>query len=241
MNPKNATALVTGANRGIGREIVRALLAAGAHKIYAAARDDATLGGTLALDPARVVPLKVDVTDRAAVAALATRARDVTLLVNNAGVLDFGGILEAPHEAIERNFATNFYGKLNMARAFAPVIEANGGGAIINLLTLVALASMPGLAVYNASKAAAWSMTQSLRASLAGKGVEVFGVFPGAVDTDMLAGVDMPKTSPAEVARAIMQGVAEGREDIFPDPMSTQMYAAWKQDHKAVEKQFAAM
>lgn len=241
MNPKNATALVTGANRGIGREIVRALLAAGAHKIYAAARNEATLAGTLALDPARVVPLKVDVTDRTAVAALAARAPDVTLLVNNAGVLDFGGILDAPYQAFERNFATNFYGKLNMARAFAPVIEANGGGGIVNLLTLVALASMPGLAVYNASKAAAWSMTQSLRASLAGRGVEVFGVFPGAVDTDMLAGVDMPKTSPAEVARAIIQGIAEGREDIFPDPMSTQMYAAWKQDHKAVEKQFAAM
>ena len=241
MKLNNATALVTGANRGIGREIVRALLAAGTPKIYAAARDKTKLADTLALDRKRVVALKVDVTDRAGVAALAAQARDVTLLVNNAGVLDFGGILDAPYEAVERNLATNFYGKLNMARAFAPVIETNGGGAIVNLLTLVALASMPGLAVYNASKAAAWSMTQSLRASLAGKGIEVFGVFPGAVDTDMLAGVDMPKTSPAEVARAIVQGIAKGREDIFPDPMSAQMYAAWKKDHKAVEKQFAAM
>lgn len=241
MKVGNATALVTGANRGIGRALVGALLAAGAPKIYATARDTTTLAETVALDPKRVVPLKVDVTDRAGVAALAAQAQDVTLLVNNAGVLDFGGILDAPYAAIERNLATNFHGKLNMARAFAPVIESNGGGAIVNVLTLVALASMPGLAVYNASKAAAWSMTQSLRASLAGKGIEVFGVFPGAVDTDMLAGVDMPKTSPADVARAVVEGVAAGREDIFPDPMSTQMYAAWKQDHKAVEKQFAAM
>ena len=165
----------------------------------------------------------------------------MTLLVNNAGVLDFGGILDAPDEAFERNFSVNFHGKLNMARAFAPAIEKNGGGAIVNILTLVALASMPGLSVYNASKAAAWSMTQSLRASLAGKGIEVFGVFPGAVDTDMLAGVDIPKTGPADVARAIVEGIAAGHEDIFPDPMSTQVYAAWKQDHKAVEKQFAAM
>lgn len=241
MNLKKATALVTGANRGIGRALVGALLAAGAPKIYAAARDMGTLADTLTLDPKRVIALKVNVTDRAAVAALANQANDVTLLVNNAGVLDFGGILDVPYEAVERNFGTNFYGQLNMARAFAPVIEANGGGGIVNLLTLVALASMPGLAVYNASKAAAWSMTQSLRASLADKGVEVFGVFPGAVDTDMLAGVNMPKASPAEVARMIVLGITEGREDIFPDPMSAQMYAARKQDHKAVEKQFAAM
>ena len=241
MDIRKATALVTGANRGIGRELVRALLDAGVKKVYAAARDPNSLATTLAFDRVRVVGLKVDVTDRKRVAALPQEAGDVNLLVNNAGVLDFGGILEAPLEAVTRNFETNFYGTLLMARAFAPAIERNGGGAIVNVLTLVALASMPGLAVYNASKAAAWSMTQSLRASLAGKGIAVHGVFPGAVDTDMLKGVEMPKTSPADVARAVVAGVAENREDIFPDPMSTQLYAAWRQDHKAVEKQFATM
>jgi short-subunit dehydrogenase len=175
------------------------------------------------------------------VTELAQKASDVTLLVNNAGVLDFGSILEVPVEAIARNFETNFYGKLNMARAFAPIIERNGGGAIVNILTLVALASMPGLSVYNASKAAAWSMTQSLRASLAGRNVAVHGVFPGAVDTDMLAGVEMPKTPPAEIAAAIIAGVVAGQEDIFPDSMSAGLYQAWKQDHKAVERQFATM
>ncbi len=241
MKLENATDLVTGANRGIGREIVVSLLAAGVRKIYAVARNAGSLDAVVQSGDGRIVALAGDVTREDAVAALALRATDVTLVVNNAGVLDFGGVLDAPRSAFERNFATNFYGKLNMARAFAPVIEANGGGGIVNLLTLVALASMPGLAVYNASKAAAWSMTQSLRASLANSGTAVFSVFPGAVDTDMLAGVEMPKTSPADVARAIVQGILDGTEDIFPDPMSTQLYGAWRQDHKAVERQFAAM
>ncbi len=238
MEIRNSIALVTGANRGIGRELVGALLAAGAAKVYAAIR------GPNSADPnadPRIVPLQLDVTDRARVQAVSNEAADATLLINNAGVLDFGDILETPIDKLARNFETNFYGTLNMARAFAPVIEHNGGGAIVNILTLVALASMPGLAVYNASKAAAWSMTQSLRATLAGRNVAVFGVFPGAVDTDMLAGVDMPKTNPAEVARAVVAGLADDCEDIYPDPMSTELYAAWRQDHKAVERQFAAM
>lgn len=241
MELNHQVALVTGANRGIGRAIVAKLLAAGVKKVYAGGRDPAKLADLVALDPARVVAIRLDVTDRAGVEALAGQASDVTLLVNNAGVLDFGGLLEAQTAQLERNFSTNFFGKLNLARAFAPVIERNGGGGIVNLLTLVALASMPGLAIYNASKAAAWSMTQSLRASLAGKGISVFGVFPGAVDTDMLAGVEMPKTSAEDVAQAIIDGVKANEEDIFPDPMSRQMYGAWRADHKAVEKQFAAM
>jgi NAD(P)-dependent dehydrogenase (short-subunit alcohol dehydrogenase family) len=241
MKIQNATALVTGANRGIGRALVAALLESGVKKVYACARDTGKLKDVVALDRQRVIALKLDVVDPALVASVAKAAADVTLLFNNAGVLEFGGILDVPQDKIARQFATNFYGKLNMAGAFAPVIEKNGGGAIVNLLTLVALASMPGLSTYNASKAAAWSMTQSLRAALAPKAIQVHGVFPGAVDTDMLAGVDMPKTSPADIASAILAGVEAGAEDIFPDSMSTQMYAAWKQDHKAVEKQFAAM
>lgn len=241
MNLKSTIALVTGANRGIGKEIVASLLAKGAAKVYAVSRDASTLEGTVALDPSRVVPLQADVTDRAAVEALAGRALDVTLLVNNAGVLDFGGVLEAEDAAYERNFAVNFFGTLNATRAFAPVIEANDGGGVVNMLTLVALASMPGLGVYNASKAATWSLTQSLRASLGPKGIEVFSVFPGAVDTDMIAAVDMPKSRASDVAQAIVDGVASGREDIFPDPMAAEMYDAWRQDHKAVERQFGAM
>lgn len=239
MNLQSQIALVTGANRGIGRALVQALLNSGVKKVYATARSSEKLA-QLPID-ARVTPLQVEVSDASSVAALATAAPDVTLLINNAGVLDFGPVLDAPLSAFERNFATNFYGVLHMSRAFVPVIERNGGGAIVNVLTLVALASMPGLGVYNASKAATWSLTQSMRANLASRNIEVYNVFPGAVDTDMLAGVDMPKTSPSDIADAVLQGLTDSNEDIFPDQMSSGLYAAWKADHKAVEKQFGAM
>jgi NAD(P)-dependent dehydrogenase (short-subunit alcohol dehydrogenase family) len=241
MRIKNSVALVTGANRGIGLELVKALLDAGASKVYAGGRKMEALEAAKSLDGTRVVPVLVDVTNRQMVQDLTQKASDVTILVNNAGVLDFGSIVDASIEAVQRNFDTNFYGKLNMARAFAPIIERNGGGAVVNMLTLVALASMPGLAVYNASKAAAWSMTQSLRASLAGKKIAVHGVFPGAVDTDMLAAVEMPKTKAKDVAAAVVTGIVGDQEDIFPDPMSSSLYEAWKKDHKAVERQFATM
>jgi NAD(P)-dependent dehydrogenase (short-subunit alcohol dehydrogenase family) len=240
MELKSATVLVTGANRGIGRALVEQLLAAGVRRVYASARNAAAADALSAIDN-RVTGLVLDVTDPAQVAAAAARADDVVVLVNNAGVLDFGNFLDAQRAQIDRNFATNFYGTLDATKAFVPVIERNGGGTIVNLLTLVALASMPGLSVYNASKAAAWSMTQSWRASLAGKNIRVMGVFPGAVDTDMLAGVEMPKTSPAEVARAIVAGIGNDTEDVFPDPMSAGLYEAWKKDHKAIEHQFATM
>jgi NAD(P)-dependent dehydrogenase (short-subunit alcohol dehydrogenase family) len=239
MDIAKSIALVTGANRGIGKALVEALLTAGCAKVYAAARKSQSLNG-FSKDP-RVIGVALDVTDEKSIAALAKQASDVTLLINNAGVLDFGAVLDAPQSAFERNFATNFYGLLATSRAFAPVIEKNDGGAIVNILTLVALASMPGLGVYNASKAAAWSLTQSMRAGLAGRNVAVYGVFPGAVDTDMLAGVEIPKTSPQDVAKAIVEGVTHELEDIFPDPMSASLYDAWKKDHKAIEKQFATM
>jgi len=237
----NSIALVTGANRGLGRELVRALLNSGARKVYATARQLDSLTATLALDPTRVLPLRLDVTNDAQVKAAAQAAADVNLLFNNAGVLEWGSALEVPNEKIHRLFDTNFYGLVNVARNFAPTIEARGGGAIVNVLTLVALASMPGLATYNASKAAAWSLTQSLRASLASKGIQVVGVFPAGVDTDMLKGVDAPKAKPADVASAVLADIEADHDDIFPDPISLQTYAAWKQDHKAVEKQFATM
>lgn len=240
MHISSAVALVTGANRGIGRALVDRLLFAGARQIYAAVRDEGATAALAVIDE-RVVPLVVDVTDQAQIDAAAARAGGVNLLINNAGVLDFGSFLEATPAQVERNFATNFFGSLNMSKAFAPAIEANGGGTIVNLLTLVALASMPGLSAYNASKAAAWSMTQSLRGSLASRGIKVMGVFPGAVDTDMIAGLDMPKTPAAQIADAIVEGLEADREDVFPDPMSASLYEQWKHDHKAVERQFAAM
>lgn len=237
MDVSSATAFVTGANRGIGRHLVDTLLGAGVAKIYAGTRDPASV----AFDDDRVVNVGLDITDAAQVAAAARAAGDTTLLINNAGVLDFGTFLDADAAQVSRNMDVNYFGTLEMCRAFAPVISGNGGGTIVNVLTLVALASMPSLSVYNASKAAAWSMTQALRATLLAQGVRMVGVFPGAVDTDMLASVDMPKTPPADIATAIVAGLRDDAEDIFPDPMSQALYADWRADHKAVERQFASM
>jgi NAD(P)-dependent dehydrogenase (short-subunit alcohol dehydrogenase family) len=175
------------------------------------------------------------------VAAAAEAAQDVQLLINNAGLLASYGVLASPEEALRRDMETNFFGTLAMARAFAPVLERRGGGAMVNFLTVVALAGMPGIGGYCASKAAALSLTQCLRADLGKKGIRVHGVFPGPVDTDMIRSFEMPKTSPAAVAAAVLDGVAAGVDDIFPDPMSRQMHAVWLSDPRAVEKQFAGM
>ncbi|MEM7183362.1 MAG: SDR family NAD(P)-dependent oxidoreductase [Spirochaetota bacterium] len=237
MQIKDSTALVTGANRGIGYEITQALVAAGAKKVYAGMRQT---NGFQSSD-SRIEAIELDVTKPENVATASQVASDVNLLINNAGVLDFGDILQASPEVLQRNLAVNLFGKLDVSQQFVPIIKQNGGGAIANVLTLVALASMPGLSVYNASKAAAWSMSLSLRASLNGSGIEVHNVFPGAVDTDMLAGVEMEKTSAKDVAKAIVGGIGDGQEDIFPDPMSKSVYQEWRRDHKAIEKQFANM
>jgi NAD(P)-dependent dehydrogenase (short-subunit alcohol dehydrogenase family) len=240
MKINGSVALVTGANRGIGRAFVEALLERGASRVYATARDVATLESVTRLDRNRVLPIKLDVRDAAAARAAAAAAKDVNLLINNAAVATISGLADTPLETIRDNMETNFFGLLNVTNAFLPGLEQRKG-AIVNMLTLVALASMPALAAYNASKAAAWSLTQTLRADLAKRGVSVFGVFPGAVDTDMIRAFQMPKTPAIEVARTTLVGVEAGEEDIFPDPMSQQLYSAWRQDHKAVERQFAAM
>jgi NAD(P)-dependent dehydrogenase (short-subunit alcohol dehydrogenase family) len=210
-------------------------------KVYATGRNLSMLQSLVDLDPKRVIALELDVTKFEDIERAADKALDVTLLFNNAGVLDFGSVLEAPRDAFRRNLDVNFYGLLHVSRVFALLLRQNGGGAITNILTLVALASMPGLGVYSASKAAAWSATQALRADLRKQGTKVFNVFPGAIDTDMLRSVEMPKTAPEHVAKEILAGIEAEMEDIFPDPMSQQLYRQWKADHKAVQKQFAAL
>lgn len=238
MNIENAVALVTGANRGIGRALVEELVGAGAKRVYAAARDPRTLDSLAGTRD--VIPLRLDVTDPEQIDAAVRAAGDVSLLVNNAGVLGALRLLETPREILQREFDTNFYGPLAMARAFVPVLERHGG-AMVNVLTVVSLASMPGLGGYSATKAAALSLTQALRAELGQRGIRVHAVFPGPVDTDMIRTLDLPKTSAAEVALAIVRGVIAGQEDIAPDPMSRQILEQWARDPKAVERQFGAM
>jgi NAD(P)-dependent dehydrogenase (short-subunit alcohol dehydrogenase family) len=239
MQIENAAAFVTGANRGIGRALVEDLLARGAAPVYAAARDLSALGDIARRD-ARVRAIRLDVRNPDEARAAAAIADDVSLLVNNAGLLSLGGPTDVTLDQVRENMETNYFGTLNVTTAFLPALERHHG-AIVNMLTLVALASMPGLSAYNASKAAALSLTQSFRADLAKRGVAVHAVFPGPVDTDMIRSFAMPKTPASDVARAILDGVEAGVEDIFPDPMSQQVYSAWRQDHKAVARQFASM
>ncbi len=233
-------ALVTGANRGIGRALVEGLLERGTKRIYATARDLTTLAAVASLDQDRVVSLQLDITEPRSVSAAADHARDVNLLVNNAGVLTIGDLLGGDLGRIEEEMQVNYFGTLGMVRAFVPVLEANTAGKIVNLVTLVGLASLSSMGGYSASKAANFSMTQALRGQLAARGIKVHGVFPGAVDTDMIRVIDMPKTSAQDVARAILDGVSAGTEDIFPDPMAQNLGATWLHDPKALERQFAA-
>ena len=239
LHVNGATALVTGANRGIGRAIVDALLARGAARVYATARRVETLAD-LATDP-RVVALRLDITDAGQVAAAAATAGDVTLLVNNGGSLAFGDLLGGELAAIDADLRTNYFGTLAVTRAFVPILRDNGGGAIVNLLSLVALGAVRGMGGYSVSKAAAASMTQAVRAQVADLGITVHGVFPGAVDTDMIRAFEMPKTSPQDVAYAILDGVEAGDEDIFPDPMARDGHRAWRADPKTLERQMASI
>jgi NAD(P)-dependent dehydrogenase (short-subunit alcohol dehydrogenase family) len=227
-------ALVTGAGRGLGRALVLALLDRGAPKVYAGVRDVAT-----APADERVVPLALDLTDPEQIAAAADAAHDVTLLVNNASDAEFAPLLEAARDAIEREIATNVLGTLDVIRAVTPRMVA--GSTVVNILSLLSLAAAPGMAGYSASKAAAHSMTQALRPPLALRDIDVVGVYPGAIDTDMLAGVEMPKASPRSVAEAILDGVLAGESDIYPDPMAAEMSRVWRSDPRAFERQFAAL
>lgn len=240
MNIQGITAFVTGANRGIGQALVKALLARRARRVYAAARDPKSLEALLEAGGERVVAIKLDVTQPAEIAAAASAASDATLLVNNAGVIGSQNLLTSDRRGLELDFATNFYGMLDVSRAFLPAIE-RGQGGIVNLLTLLSYANMPAFGGYSAAKAAALSLTQGMRADLRKRNVAVFGVFPGAVDTDMLRGVDMPKTSPDVVASAILDGIANRDEDIYPDPMSRDLGAKYQTDPKALERVFGNM
>lgn len=240
MQIENSVALVTGANRGVGRQYVAQLIELGAARVYAATRNVDTLIDTVALDPQRVVPLSLDVTDTGMIEAAASMANDVTLLINNAGSLTFGGALDVTDVGLAQDMAVNNDGLRDMTRAFTPIIEANGGGAVVNMLTLLSFVSAPGFAGYNASKAAAWSMAMSLRAYLRLRGIQVINAFPAGIDTDMLAGVDAPKDSPEAVVRDILAAVVAEQEDVYPASASD-VFDAWRADQKSVEAAFAKM
>lgn len=234
--------LVTGANRGIGRAFVDALLDRGARLVYATSRHPAALTSLAAAAGGRVEVLDLDVTNANRVAAAAAAAGDVSLLVNNAGVLFMGGFLSpGTADQARAEMEANYFGILTMARAFAPVLAANGGGAMVNVLSIAACVNMPFIASYSASKAAASSLTQGLRGELKHQGTHVVGVYPGPVDTDMAASLPVDKVPAAAVARAALDAVADGVDDVYPDPYAADVMARLATDPKLVERKFADM
>ena len=235
-----SVALVTGSNRGIGRALVEGLIARGASKVYAAARNIDALADLVAAGNGKVVPLAMDITSDESVAQASAIATDVTVLINNAGALAPGSQLSTGIDVLKLNLDVNYYGTLRSASAFAPIIEANGGGAIANVLSVVSFASVPGFGAYAASKAAAHSLTQALRSELAPKQITVSGVYPGPVDTDMAKSLEgVEKATPASVAAEILDGIEADTEYIFPDPTAKQAHGTFLEDPRALEAYFA--
>lgn len=232
MNIQNKSVLITGANRGIGRALVNEALKRGAAKVYAGTR------GALEITDERVIPLALDVTDTSQIQHASDQVGELDLLINNAGVAIYDDLSNL--EVIEQHMAVNFFGLLKVTQAFLPLLRRSKG-AIVNNSSLAALAALPMIPSYSVSKAAAFNLTQSLRALLAGQGVTVHAVVLGPVDTDMNRGLEIPKASPESVAGAIFDGLENREEDIFPDPVSQSVAEGWRAGvAKALERQFAA-
>jgi NAD(P)-dependent dehydrogenase (short-subunit alcohol dehydrogenase family) len=213
MNVTDQIALVTGANRGIGRQFVLELLDRGASKVYATARRPETLD----FDDPRVVPLRLDLLDHESVVAAAAAARDISLLVNNAGITTGARLVTGDLAEIRRELDTHFWGTLDVIRVFSPILAANGGGAIVNVLSALSWFAAPGAGAYAVAKAAEWNMTNGVRLELAAQGTLVQGVHLGAADTDMMAGYDGPKVDPREVTRRSLDGLAAGSIEVVVD------------------------
>jgi NAD(P)-dependent dehydrogenase (short-subunit alcohol dehydrogenase family) len=220
MQINGATALVTGANRGLGRRITQALLDRGAAKVYAAARDPRSI------DLPGVIPVRLDITDPAQVAAAAELAGDVDLLINNAGSSTHSTLLDGDLADIRLEIETHYFGTLHMARAFAPVLAANGGGALVNVLSVLSWTTIPGASAYSAAKAAELSLTNALRLGLADQKTQVTALHVGYMDTDMAAHVTGPKNDPVIVANQLLDGVEAGEPEVLADDLSRTVRAA---------------
>jgi NAD(P)-dependent dehydrogenase (short-subunit alcohol dehydrogenase family) len=227
------TVLVTGANRGLGRALVDEALRRGARRVYAASRQP------IAVTDERVTPLTLDVTDAAQIHEAVARVESLDILINNAGVSVPDDLSD--RSAFEQHLAVNLYGTLDVTQAFLPSLTRSHG-AVVNIVSLGAVAAVPVLPAYSVSKAASLSLTQSLRALLAGQGVSVHAVMPGPIDTDMVRALEIPKTPPEDVARATLDGLERREEEIFPDPMSQLLAGGWRAGvAKDLERQNAAM
>lgn len=212
---------ISGANRGLGLAFAREALARGAKKVYAGARkpESVTLAG--------VIPVKLDVTNEQDIAAVAAQCSDVTLLINNAGVAETGSFLSAGSEAmLLRQLEVNVLGPLRLTRAFSPVLANNGGGAVINVLSVASWITGPVLATYAATKSAAWSLTNALRQELAAQHTHVLGLHAGFIDTDLTTGLDVPKVSPQSIVTAAFDGLQQGAMQVLADDITKQVHQA---------------
>ena len=233
MTISGKTVLVTGANRGIGQALVEEALRRGATRVYAGTRQP------FAHPDPRVTPLTLDVTDAAQIQAAVESVDSLDLLINNAGLAPYDDL--GDRAVLEQALAVNLFGTHGVTQAFLPMLTRSRG-AVVNVLSVLALAPLPLIPAYSISKAAAFSMSQSLRALVAGQGVRVHAVLPGPVDTDMTRGLEIPKASPGSVARAIFDGVENGDEEIFPDPMSEALAESWRSSAvKGLERENAAL
>ncbi|TAL63830.1 MAG: SDR family oxidoreductase [Burkholderiaceae bacterium] len=220
MKIADATVLITGANRGLGLAFARGALARGARKVYAAARDPSsvTLPG--------VEPIQLDVTNQDEVAAAARECSDVTLLINNAGIAATGGFLnDGSLASARRHFETNVFGPLGLTRAFAPVLAAHGGGAILNVLSIASWINGPLLGVYGMSKSAAWAMTNGTRIELRDQHTQVLALHVGFIDTDLTRGMDVPKLAPDDVVRAALDALEAGASEVLADELTRRVHA----------------
>lgn len=237
MKLDNKVIFVSGANRGIGKAVVEALLKQSVKKIYAAARQVDSLPK---FHDARVVRVTLDITNHAQVAKAAQQASDTDVLINNAGVATVAGVVTGTPEQLKNDMEVNYFGTLSMVHSFAPVLEKHKG-AVANVISLLGFASVAMMGGYSASKAALFSATQAMRTELKPKGVSVHGIFPGLIDTDMSKDFAMDKASPKVTAEGIVAGLLADKEDIFPDPMAAGLGELWAKDPKALERQFASM
>ena len=235
MKITNQVALVTGANRGIGKQFVLELLERGATKVYATARRPETLD----FADSRVIPLQLDLLDNESIVAAAATATDVTLLVNNAGISTGAHLVTGDLAEIHREMDTHFYGTLGMIREFAPVLAHNGGGAIVNVLSALSWFAAPGAGAYAAAKSAEWNMTNGVRLELAAQGTFVQGVLLGAAATEIMADYDGPKIDPRDVGRAALDGLASGSIEVIVDDWTAMVKASLAGDPAAFYAQMA--
>jgi NAD(P)-dependent dehydrogenase (short-subunit alcohol dehydrogenase family) len=237
MHINGSVALVTGANRGLGQALVRALRQAGCGKIYAAARKPERI------TPDNMVePVRLDITDAEQVAAAAARCGDASILINNAGIATFTPLLDAPTiDNARHEMETNYFGTLAMCRAFAPVLRRNGGGALVNILSVTSWFNAPVQGSYSASKAAAWSLTKAARLELRAQGTLVIGVYAGYIDTGMTASLSVPKSTPDDIAAKVIAGIESGAEDILADDRARMVHAAIFRDDSALDASMQAV